>query len=69
MVTTNVIGLALGPTLVAGATDYVFADPKAVAKSLALVAAVIGPLAACLLLQGHGAYRRRISTMRDGADA
>lgn len=65
VVTTNVIGLALGPTMVAGATDYIFADPKAVAKSLALVAAVIGPLAACLLLQGHGAYTGRVRAMQD----
>ncbi|MEN9805801.1 MAG: hypothetical protein RL756_309, partial [Pseudomonadota bacterium] len=33
VVTTNVIGLALGPTLVAACTDYVFADPLAVARS------------------------------------
>ena len=68
VVTTNVIGLALGPTLVAAATDYVFADPKAVAKSLALVAAAIGPLAAGLLLQGHRAYTDRVRALQD-ADA
>ena len=66
VVTTNVIGLALGPTLVAASTDYLFADPEAVAKSLALVAAVIGPLAACLLLQGHRAYTGRVRAMQDG---
>ena len=63
VVTTNVIGLALGPTLVAASTDYLFADPKAVAKSLALVAAVIGPLAAGLLLQGHRAYTTRVQAI------
>ena len=68
VVTTNVIGLALGPTLVAAGTEYVFADPKAVAKSLALVAAVIGPLAAGLLLQGHRAYTDRVRALQD-ADA
>ena len=64
VVTTNVIGLALGPTLVAGATDYIFADPKAVAHSLALVSMVMGPLAAALLLSGHRAYRERLRTVR-----
>ena len=69
VVTTNVIGLALGPTLVAASTDYLFADPKAVAKSLALVAALIGPLAAGLLLQGHRAYIARVQAMQGSAGA
>ena len=64
VVTTNVIGLGLGPTLVAGATDYVFADPKAVAYSLAMVSWVMGPLAAGLLLSGHRAYRERLRALR-----
>jgi len=45
VVTVNVIGLALGPTLVAFSTDYIFADREAVGYSLALVgtlACVIG---------------------------
>ncbi len=37
VVTVNVIGLALGPTLVAFCTDYIFADRQAVGYSLALV--------------------------------
>ncbi len=56
VVTTNVLGLALGPTLVAATTDYVFADPLAVAKSLALVSLVVGPIAIWLLNQGRAAY-------------
>lgn len=40
VVTVNVIGLALGPTLVAFSTDYVFADRQAVGYSLALVGTV-----------------------------
>ena len=57
VVTTNVLGLALGPTLVALSTDYIFEDPKAVARSLALVALVVGPIAVMLLNQGRVAYR------------
>ena len=56
VVTTNVLGLALGPTLVAASTDYVFGDTLAVAKSLALVAVLVGPIAIYLLNQGRRSY-------------
>ena len=59
VVTTNVLGLALGPTLVATATDFLFADPKAVAQSLGLVSLVVGPIAVVLLMMGSKAYVRR----------
>ena len=59
VVTTNVIGLLLGPTLVASATDYIFAAPEAVASSLAVVSLLVGPLAAWLLLVGQAAYTER----------
>ena len=38
--TINLLGLAVGPTAVAITTDYVFADPMAVGKSIALIAAI-----------------------------
>ena len=56
VVTTNVLGLALGPTLVAASTDYIFQDTMAVAKSLALVAVFVGPIAVYLLNQGRRSY-------------
>ena len=56
VVTTNVLGLALGPTLVAASTDYIFQDTMAVAKSLALVALCVGPIAVYLLNQGRRSY-------------
>jgi MFS family permease len=56
VVTTNVLGLALGPTLVAVTTDYVFEDTQAVAKSLALVAIIVGPIAMYLLNLGRASY-------------
>ena len=56
VVTTNVLGLVLGPTLVAVSTDYLFRDPLAVARSLALVALVVGPAAMLLLQLGRKAY-------------
>ncbi len=55
VVTSNVTGLALGLTLVALCTDYVFADPSAVARSLALVSMVVGPIAIALLYSGRKA--------------
>jgi len=58
VVTTNVLGLALGPTLVAASTDYVFQDTEAVAKSLALVSVVMGPIAVILLASGLKPYVR-----------
>ena len=62
VVTTNVVGLALGPTLVAVATDYIFQDALAVAKSLALVALIVGPIAVTLFVLGakpYAHYRRQ----------
>ena len=56
VVTTNVLGLALGPTLVAASTDYIFQDTHAVAKSLALVSMVMGPIAMMLLASGMKPY-------------
>ena len=63
VVTTNVIGLALGPTLVAASTDYLFRDPGAVAWSLALVSAVAGPIAVVILAFGMKPYTRRMAEM------
>jgi MFS family permease len=60
VVTTNVIGLALGPTLVAASTDYIFADPKAVAKSLGLVSLIVGPISVALLYVGRKPYVERV---------
>ena len=56
VVTVNVMGLALGPTLVALATDFLFHDPKAVGYSLALVSAVMAPIAMALLTSGMNPY-------------
>jgi MFS family permease len=63
VVTANVIGLALGPTLVAASTDFIFADPTAVAKSLGLVSLVVGPIAVVLLSVGVKPYKDKIRAM------
>ncbi|MEQ8264902.1 MFS transporter [Pseudohaliea sp.] len=57
VVTTNVVGMALGPSLVAVATDYLFVDPTAVGKSLALVGVVVSLLGMYLIGRALAAYR------------
>jgi MFS family permease len=52
----NVIGFGLGATTIAFCTDYVFQDEADLKYSLAVVAAVIGPLAACLTWYGLKPY-------------
>ncbi len=54
VVTANLFGLALGPTSVALATDYVFSDPNAVGASMALVCGVSLPIAVLMFYFGLG---------------
>ena len=56
VVVTSVFGLVLGPFLVASSTDFIFQDPNAVAKSLALVSVLIGPLGIFFMLKGISAF-------------
>ncbi len=55
VLSTNLVGLALGPASVALVSDFVFQDSQAVGKSLALVGAVFLPLAALLIWRGLSA--------------
>ncbi len=50
--TSNILGLALGPTMVAVTTDYVFQDPAQVHLSLALVSVIVAPIAFILMASG-----------------
>ena len=54
----NMLGLGLGPSIVAGFTDFLFGSDMAVGKSLALLAAILGPLGIVILYVGLRAYRR-----------
>ena len=56
VVVTSVFGLVLGPFLVASSTDFIFQDPNAVAKSLALVSLLIGPIGIFFMLKGVNAF-------------
>jgi MFS family permease len=64
----NLVGLGLGPTVVAATTDYVFADDAAIGRSIALAGAVLCPLAALVLWSGLGAIRAEIEAARRFSD-
>lgn len=57
---TNILGLVIGPTIVALLTDYVFVGDQYLNRSLALTSAVIAPLAAIILWRGLSAYRQLV---------
>ena len=50
--TSNIMGLALGPTLVAATTDYILRDPMQLNLSLSIVSATVAPIALILLASG-----------------
>ena len=54
----NLFGLALGPTIVASLTDFLFGDDMALRYSLALLPLVLCPLAALLAWQALRPYRQ-----------
>ncbi len=60
----NILGVGLGPTVVALITDFVFRDEMAVGYSLATVALLIPPLCAALLWWGLPHYRRSVDEAR-----
>ena len=60
LLTANLIGLGLGPTVIALATDYVFSDDAALGRSIALCAAVLCPIAAFILWNSLGSIQKLI---------
>ena len=56
MFATNMLGLALGSTLVAVLTDFVFVDEGALMHSLSVISAVLLPMAAWMFWQGLNAF-------------
>ena len=56
----NLIGLALGPTVVAMTTDYIFGYDAAIGKSIALCAAVLCPLGGYILWRSLAAIRTEV---------
>jgi MFS family permease len=56
----NLIGLGLGPTVVAVTTDYVFGYDEAIGKSIALSAAILCPLGGFILWRSLPAISRQL---------
>jgi MFS family permease len=56
----NLIGLGLGPTVVAATTDYVFGYDEAIGKSIALSAAILCPLAGFIIWRSLPAISRQL---------
>lgn len=61
MLMANLIGGALGPTLIALVTDYGFRDARSLNLAMSLVCALASPLAVGLLWMGMRDYRRILS--------
>ena len=53
----NLIGLGLGPFLIASLTDYVFGKESELNYSLALYFTILGPLGCLVIWYGLKAYR------------
>jgi hypothetical protein len=64
----NLLDLGIGPTLVAFLTDKVFAEDLAVGKSLAIVVAICGLLAAALGLHAYRDMLKEASGWGDASD-
>lgn len=57
MLTINLIGAALGPTIIALCTDYLFADPQKLPEAISATCAVASPLSVVALLIGMRGYK------------
>ena len=62
MLAANLIGLGVGPTVIAITTDYVFGYDAAIGKSIALCAAFLCPLGALILWRSIPAINSQLAT-------
>ena len=69
MVSTSVVGMAMGPSLIALATDYWFQDPAAIGLSMALVGVIVAIAGVTLIARGQTRYRHLIATLGDNSRA
>ncbi|MFM9977525.1 MAG: spinster family MFS transporter [Sphingomonadaceae bacterium] len=59
----SLIGIGVGPTLVAGFTDHLFGDDAALGKSIALTIAIAAPVSALLLSLARKPYCRALGAV------
>jgi MFS family permease len=57
---TNIVGIGLGPTVVAATTDFVFRNPNAVGWSMGVVGSAAYALSASILYLGRRFYRTEV---------
>jgi MFS family permease len=62
---TNMLGLALGSTLVAALTDFVFSDENALMHSLSLVSGALLPVAAWVFWKGLDSFSVAVKRSED----
>ncbi len=67
MLIVNLLGIGLGPTVVALITDYGFGDDMALRYSISIVAAVFAPLGALIFWSGLNSYRVDVTAAMNGA--
>jgi MFS transporter, Spinster family, sphingosine-1-phosphate transporter len=60
----QLIGFGAGPTMIALITDHVFANPKMVGSSIAIVCTLASAIGACLLFTALPHYRRLLAEER-----
>jgi len=63
--TVNIIGLGLGPTVIAFATDFIFKDEALLKYSLSSVGGLTGVWAALMLWFGLSAFRASAKEAED----
>ena len=64
LLTANLIGLGLGPTIIALTTDYVFGYDAAISKSIALCTVILCPLAALILWRSLPSINKLLEEQR-----
>jgi hypothetical protein len=64
LLTGNLIGLGLGPTIIALATDYVFGYDAAIGKSIALCTVILCPLATLILWRSLPSINKLLEEQR-----
>ncbi len=68
LLVANLIGLGLGPTVLAATTDYVFGADEAIGQAIALSGAILCPLGAAILLAGIKSIRAEIDAQQAALD-
>jgi MFS family permease len=69
LLTANLIGLGIGPTLTAVLSDTVFGGPMGIGRAIAATAAIALPLAAVLIALSLGPVRAVAGALRQGDPA